>query len=456
MSNDKIEELFLCEKYELDVYIITEDNKPIKGRLIINEEKIKLEIYNTPYGFKLNYDKLYCEYNNYNIELINLSNLKYSTSFCSQTRDIAYNIEKILFKEYSAKDEYRKIVIKAKDINTWVGFTNFQHELANDIDNRAYNLTTELFKNIKCNNFNFNIIYCKDVNQDILNGITTYKYLPYFELNFQNNLKFKEVENIYFELLDLFYLLLGFDLGVEQVIFESEQNYYNKSYFYYKKDYEIIKKDYVFISLANDLFDQYREGLKLEIFPNYFQLDEYKKSFFKAFRKYKMFHYTEDKFLGYFRILENLMFNKEEKFTEKMLDIYIDNITIDEAEKLKEKKILLEGNDKIKKVVDKPIIHRKEKIKFIVFHNKFINVLSNNYKLKVNFTDVEEIVKLRNDISHFNGYKITQNDLEKYIDYLELLLNYVLLRLVGYSDENFINNLRFYSFNHRVFKFENN
>ncbi|WP_148623666.1 hypothetical protein [Aliarcobacter cryaerophilus] len=449
MSDDKIKELFLFEKYELDVYIIIEDNKPIKGRLVINEEKTKLEIYNTPYGFKLSYDKLYCEYNNYNIELINLSILKNSISFYSQTRDIVYSVEKILFKEFCVNDNYKKIIIKSKDINTWVGFTNFQHELSNNIHNRAYEWTKELFKNIKCNDFNFNIVYCKDVNQDILNGITTYRYLPYIELEFINNLNFDEIEKNYFELLYLFYLLLGFDLDVEQVILKSEKENYNNTYFYYKKDYKSIKKDYVFISLGNDLFRQYREGLKLDIFPNYFQLDEYKKSFFKAFRKYKMFHYTEDKLLGYFRILENLMFNKEEKFTENYIKIYLENINLSDEDKLKEKSQLV-------KVLNKSIIDRKEKIKFIVFHNKFINVLSNNYKLKVNFTDVEEIVKLRNDISHFNDYKITQNDLEKYIDYLELLVNYVLLRLVDYSDENFINNLRFYPYQYRVFDFENN
>ena len=186
----------------------------------------------------------------------------------------------------------------------------------------------------------------------------------------------------------------------------------------------------------------------LSIFQNYFKLDDYKKSFFKAFRKYKMFHYTEDKLLGYFRILENLMFDKEEKFTENYIKIYLENINLSDEDKLKEK-------SKLVKVLNQSIIDRKEKIKFIVFHNKFINVLSNNYKLKVNFNDVEEIVKLRNDISHFNDYKITQNDLERYIDYLELLLNYVLLRLVGYGDESFLNNIRFYPYKYRVFYFEN-
>jgi hypothetical protein len=142
------------------------------------------------------------------------------------------------------------------------------------------------------------------------------------------------------------------------------------------------------------------------------------------------------------------MFDKKEKFTESYMKIYLENINLSDEEKLEEK-------SKLEKNLDKSIIDRKEKIKFIVFHNKFINVLSNNYKLKVNFNDVEEIVKLRNDISHFNDYKITQNDLERYIDYLELLLNYVLLRLVGYGDESFLNNIRFYPYKYRVFHFEN-
>ena len=115
----------------------------------------------------------------------------------------------------------------------------------------------------------------------------------------------------------------------------------------------------------------------------------------------------------------------------------------------------MKENSELEKVLDKLIKDRKEKIKFIVFHHKVLNVLSNNYKLIVNSNDVEKIVKLRNDISHFNDYKITQNDLERYIDYLELLLNYVLLRLVGYGDESFLNNIRFYPYKYRVFHFEN-
>lgn len=442
---NKVEKLLLTRKYELGIHIKFDNENPIKGNLIIDQNSIHLKIYNTTFDFSFNYENLICEYNhNIEIELINLEYLKYSTDYYSHTKDIVYRIEKVLFKECNSKSNYKKLIIKSKDINNWIGFTKLQRTIGFEVQQRLFNQHKELFKFIDCNDFILNIFYEINTNQDTFNGTIKYTYLPYIELNFKRNLKFKEVENIYFELLDLFYLLLGFDLGVEQVNFKTEEDYYNNTYFYYKKDYETIERNSVFISLANDLFEQYRESLKLEIFQNYFQLDKYKKSFFKAFRKYKMFHYTEDRFLGYFRILENLMFNKEEKFTESYKEIYLENITLLDEDKLKEKSKLVE-------VLNKPIIDRKEMIKFIVFHNIVLNVLSNNYKLIVDFIDVEKIVKLRNDISHFNDYKITQNDLEKYIDYLEFLVNYVLLRLIGYSDENFINNLKFYSFSHRNF-----
>lgn len=457
MFDNKITNLSLLEKYELNIHIKFDNQKPIKGKLIINQDLIYLEINNTNFNFDFNYENLICEYkHSYEIELIKLDYLKYQSDFYSNTKDISYTVEKVLFKENNAKNKYKKMIIKSKDINTWVGFTKLQRELGFEIKQRIFNQYKENFKFIDCNFFILNIFYEINTNQDTFNGKITYTYLPCIELDFKENLNFEEVEKIYFELLDLFYVLLGFDLNVEQIILKSEQEDYTNTYFYYKKDYKAVQNNSVFVSLSNDLFEQYREELNLKIFQNYFKLNDYNKSFFKAFRKYKMFHYTEDKLLGYFRILENLMFDKNEIFTEEKLDIYIANITIKETEKIKEKQILLEGNQKIKKVIDKPIKDRKEIIKFVVFHNKVLNVLSNNYKLKVNFIDIEKIVKLRNDISHFNEYNINQNDLEKFIDYLEFLVNYVLLKLIGYSDESFLNNLGFYPAKYRVFDFENN
>jgi hypothetical protein len=282
---------------------------------------------------------------------------------------------------------------------------------------------------------------------DSSNNRAGIKFKPTMNLSFKQEVSFEYIRKKYFELLNLLYLVFGYDLNIDEINLLNDESSF--SYFYKQKLDRTYDKN-VFIPLGHNLkFNNNIMETPLSIFQNYFKLDDYKKSFFKVFRKYKMFHYTEDKFLGYFRILENLMFDKKEKFTESYMKIYLENINLSDEEKLEEK-------SKLEKNLDKSIIDRKEKIKFIVFHNKFINVVSDNYKLKVNFTDVEEIVKLRNDISHFNDYKITQNNLEKYIDYLEILVNYVLLRLIGYSDESFLNNMIFYPYKHRIFDFKNN
>ncbi|RYA22201.1 hypothetical protein CRU96_14320 [Malaciobacter halophilus] len=457
--NNEIKFLSLFDSYELDVYIEIESNNnyPTKGNLTITQDSIQLKIYNTSSQFNLNYNKLTCEYHNNKVELINLNPLKYSTDFYSRTKDIIFEVEKLLFKEYNTNDYYNRLIIKSKDINQWLGFTKLQHSLGFEIHDRLFNHHKELFKSIKCENFDFNIFYEIDTTQDVFNGITTYSYLPYIELEFKSDLSYEKTEKIYLELLDLFYLLLGFNLNVDKVILQSNiDDRHNNTYLYYKKNHKKENNKFIFIAFANNLFEQYRKDLNKELVYNYFKLNDYEKSFFNVFRKYKMFHYTEDKLLGYFRILENLMFDKNKLFTEELLEIYINNVDLSPENKLKQKNLLLHGNNKVKSVINKPLKDRKEKIKFIIFHHEFLNILPSSYNIIANFNDVNKIVKLRNDITHFNSYTVNQTDLEKYIDYLELLVTYTLLKDIGYDREHFIESLGFYPSRHKVFHFENN
>ncbi|MGB5793387.1 hypothetical protein, partial [Poseidonibacter sp.] len=213
--NNKIKFLSLFDSYKLDVYINLEfnNNYPIKGKLTITQNSIQLRIYNTSSQFNLNYNKLICEYNNNKIELINLNSIKHSADFYSRTKDIIFEVEKLLFKEYNTNDYYNRLIIKSKDINEWLGSTKLQHSLGLEIYDRLFNHHKELFNSIKCDNFNFNIFYEIDTTQDVFNGVTTYSYLPYIELEFKSDLSYEKTEKIYLELLDLFYLLLGFNLN---------------------------------------------------------------------------------------------------------------------------------------------------------------------------------------------------------------------------------------------------
>ncbi len=455
---NKIDKLFLNEKFFLDVKVQYDINYWVAGKLNINQKKIVLLMYgelNTKSSYKSNrtFKKLICtNYLNSNFILLDVKLFKSQNSRLNENIGSFYDeyeVSEILFnsKNNVKIDNFIQLSFSSKDLQKWIQTTNLQRKILDNYLLKEHSNIDLKEVVIDIEDMYLIIHYPTTRYLDSSNNRAGIKFKPTINLSFQQEVSFEYIRKKYFELLNLLYLVFGYDLNIDEINLLNDESSF--SYFYKQKLDRTYDKN-VFIPLGHNLkFNNNIMETPLSIFQNYFKLDDYKKSFFKVFRKYKMFHYTEDKFLGYFRILENLMFDKKEKFTESYMKIYLENINLSDEEKLEEK-------SKLEKNLDKSIIDRKEKIKFIVFHNKFINVVSDNYKLKVNFTDVEEIVKLRNDISHFNDYKITQNNLEKYIDYLEILVNYVLLRLIGYSDESFLNNMIFYPYKHRIFDFENN
>ena len=455
---NKIDKLFLNEKIFLDVKVQYDINYWVAGKLNINQKKIILIMYgelNAKSSYKSNrtFKKLICtNYLNSNFILLDVKLFKSQNSRLNENIGSFYDeyeVSEILFnsKNNVKIDNFIQLSFSSKDLQKWIQTTNLQRKILDNYLLKEHNNIDLKEVVIDIENMYLIIHYPTTRYLDSSNNRAGIKFKPTINLSFQQEVSFEYIRKKYFELLNLLYLVFGYDLNIDEINLLNDESSF--SYFYKQKLDRTYDKN-VFIPLGHNLkFNNNIMETPLSIFLYYFKLDDYKKSFFKVFRKYKMFHYTEDKFLGYFRILENLMFDKKEKFTESYMKIYLENINLSDEEKLEEK-------SKLEKNLDKSIIDRKEKIKFIVFHNKFINVVSDNYKLKVNFTDVEEIVKLRNDISHFNDYKITQNNLEKYIDYLEILVNYVLLRLIGYSDESFLNNMIFYPYKHRIFDFKNN
>ena len=455
---NKIDKLFLNEKIFLDVKVQYDINYWVAGKLNINQKKIILIMYgelNAKSSYKSNrtFKKLICtNYLNSNFILLDVKLFKSQNSRLNENIGSFYDeyeVSEILFnsKNNVKIDNFIQLSFSSKDLQKWIQTTNLQRKILDNYLLKEHSNIDLKEVVIDIEDMYLIIHYPTTRYLDSSNNRAGIKFKPTINLSFQQEVSFEYIRKKYFELLNLLYLVFGYDLNIDEINLLNDESSF--SYFYKQKLDRTYDKN-VFIPLGHNLkFNNNIMETPLSIFQNYFKLDDYKKSFFKVFRKYKMFHYTEDKFLGYFRILENLMFDKKEKFTESYMKIYLENINLSDEEKLEEK-------SKLEKNLDKSIIDRKEKIKFIVFHNKFINVVSDNYKLKVNFTDVEEIVKLRNDISHFNDYKITQNNLEKYIDYLEILVNYVLLRLIGYSDESFLNNMIFYPYKHRIFDFKNN
>ena len=253
---------------------------------------------------------------------------------------------------------------------------------------------------------------------------------------------FEVIKERYQELLNLFYLLIGYDIKVSQTLLYSDNN--DTMSYYYNQDLDRRSDRLIFLNLGHNLrFEQsHTNALPLNLFQNYFALSSYKKRLFSYYKKYKLFNYGEENFLGFFRILENTMFNNEilsEELAEKLKKE-------ESRENLKEFRI---NNCKNKKIKSQDCITY---IKLLVFYNMLDTELRE--EIRITKQDIRNIVKLRNDITHFNEYNVSNEKIKNYAVFLEFFSTYTLLRLLDYPKEQFLNNTRFYA-NYHIIKKEN-
>lgn len=113
------------------------------------------------------------------------------------------------------------------------------------------------------------------------------KFKPTINLSFQQEVSFEYIRKKYFELLNLLYLVFGYDLNIDEINLLNDESSF--SYFYKQKLDRTYDKN-VFIPLGHNLkFNNNIMETPLSIFQNYFKLDDYKKSFLKFLENIKCF-----------------------------------------------------------------------------------------------------------------------------------------------------------------------
>jgi len=140
---------------------------------------------------------------------------------------------------------------------------------------------------------------------------------------------------------------------------------------------------------------------------------------------------TEDRFLGYFRVIESLTRKQKEYLDpEKLNDLLIRS------------KPFLHKKFKDKKNVNSFIkgITRYNKSKYNTakciqdFYNEIPSATTKYWKYQKH--DIQKICQLRNDITHANDYQITNQELYLITCFIELLLIFALALQLGIKPEN--------------------
>jgi hypothetical protein len=327
--------------------------------------------------------------------------------------EVSFDVSSIIYYPFSSihTKGFSGINLYSKAINDWINETITQQKLIDCIINTGNvflncpDLLNEF--NITINDFGTIGVFYKAHPQSeyLKSGV---EITPYFFMRFNSEKTENETIDIFYHLYNLLALIMGHDFIIEKIEFFRE-DFNNRGIsslfpmFYYpsltKKIINVINSrsahsHYCLFPLSKEL--KYGSPwdlpqMPLEIFSNYFKLIPSELGCYEKYVRYRRMENTEERFLGYFRVLEKLKVPKNRPKNRKAAN-YIEDF-------------------------------------FETLPNSFID----NCKFKKN--DIDEICKLRNTITHANDYFVTDDEIKEKTKFIEVLLIIALFDKIGTSME---------------------
>lgn len=235
----------------------------------------------------------------------------------------------------------------------------------------------------------------------------------------------RSIQDIYKEIKKLYVLLTYFwgeDFSINHLLLSRLNGDYISAFYTSNVIKDYIK--YPLIPLGFDIQDNYKEftGLPIEFFTSFYNLPETKVEHFTKYLRYKRMKSNEEKFLGYFRILEKLV---------HVRGTYVEDVLLNDLLK-RAKRILIKklGSDKrnIERLSKRIMSANGGKYNTATCISKFFNDIPEELQSVMGFNkiDIEPICKLRNDMTHANEYEVSDGDLHNYTRFIHLLLIFAL------------------------------
>jgi hypothetical protein len=231
-------------------------------------------------------------------------------------------------------------------------------------------------------------------------------------------------------LVDFFKFITGSSVKLSKIELLTDGNMMTRSAFLYstKLDTKNEGNQCVFFPLGKDLrFDQLRlPTLPPESLVNFLLQNSRKSQFFKQYLKYREVQDEEEKFLGFFRLLEALAYKNGKYLDEDALLDVIHRAKPYLFRKLGDKKKVSE----FLRRVPRWNMTKYNTEKCIVDLLKTVPATASDH-WRYSTTDIAAICKLRNDITHANDYEASTTTIVAYTKFIEVLLVYSLLVQIG-------------------------
>ena len=458
----EIENIFYYKPRRIDVDVKLDDSRYYSGLLLIENTGVSLEVYgevgenrliiSRDHFFGKHLDGLECVVRReyifylYGVTIVKFSQRTIRGSDISDLREsfkITFSVKYFCLRNnrpncYSKTDKISCVKIISPTINTWLGVTEKQlkivkYHLKDTPEKPALDLLCEF--GVKINeHFDISLHYNMAWRRDLNNFSSIAEFPPYLLLSFGKDYpEIGTVNQIVSDLFSFFYSLTGYHISIERafVSFPSQTSFF--PYYNYEaapidgdlKNYNILMP----YSSDSPFYKENEVEFPIECFRNYFNLSCESKDIFNKFSIYSKLQNLEEKFLGYFRVVERLTHKNDFYVEPSLLDPMIDGL----------RSQLIEN--KIKGKNAKNLTHRFKKVNLQKINSEsaiiaFMKSLDKSVYEKVYHIseDIPKIVRLRNDITHCNSYYYEQEVLEYYVLVLDYFAHILLWREIGLSN----------------------
>lgn len=259
------------------------------------------------------------------------------------------------------------------------------------------------------------------------------KFPPVLSLAFEGGKTAPEVIDVVNEIDTLFSFLFGSRLDVDRIkLITSDGQRVELSLYSSRMQEGITGRKYPFFPLGMNLqFDQLRlPPLPTELFSTYFRLPKAEKSYFEKYIKYRHLSNPEERFLGFFRLLEKLCFQKESFLPEDKLTALLERAQPFLTRYFDDKK-------NVQRVLGRMVGWNNSKLNTAGCITRFLKTLPTSLLKRWIYgaSNINGICTLRNDLTHANEAEPATNDIEQKAKFIEVLLVIRLLIAVGVSVE---------------------
>ena len=467
MLND-ITEIFLHEERQFEIDVRLANSKYYSATVEITKNKATLELFG-----EVSWNEEVVSYEHFkgdNIKYLEGVNSRYnfhfydSSVFYFKQRSIyrvsgrsSFHIKlnvkyfhlSIAHQSSSYKtNKYSSLKIYSPTITKWLGITKKQLEIFKSssdkkLPSKDFDLLYEFGIEIE-NHFNFNILYNSQWRRDHNSQKTTSEFPPSLNVNFKGSYPdFTGIKNIIKQITSIFYVLTGQPILIEKAFLCFPDHTKQVPLYLTGSSMSVNKienKDMLLSYNSDHLFEkEYESVFPVESFRTFFLLDERKKDIFYNFSTYAQILNKEEKFIGLFRVVENLVYVESLYVEEELLSSSLEILKNELTDKGVKARI-------VKKLLGRFLNVNKQKINAESAINKFLESLEEEIYRDISHikNDLPKIVKLRNDITHCNSYTLVENEIEKYILILNYLCTLLLWREIDLSNHRSFNNLHKY------------